>query len=320
MVEWMRVPTDCKRAVPLVSNQVYWCGACEFGSLLPTPPIEQIAESYRIDHYYTHGTSHFVEPLPDSWLDRLRVRLAWRMDQGKPLVARRVHELLAERPSRIIDIGCGAGELLMDLDAMGHEVVGVEIDPASTARQVGTRLKVFSGTAEDLPAELTPASFDCVLLSHVLEHCRQPIVALRNLHALLKPDGLLLCEVPNNAALALERQGCSWEMLDVPRHLQFFTRNSLAAAMDMAGFHVETTWHAHFLRQFTNQWIGTEQALWHNLMVDKPSPVPPPKRNSRLEAWLLLAQCLMSGPDRRHDSVGVAARPRKPATSSTSVG
>jgi 2-polyprenyl-3-methyl-5-hydroxy-6-metoxy-1,4-benzoquinol methylase len=309
MAEWMRVPTDYKRVKP-VAGRLYWCGTCEVGALLPAPSEEEVAESYRIDHYYTHGASHFVQPMPDSWTDRLRLSIAWRLDRGQPLLAPRVHELLDGKPSRIIDIGCGSGHLIAGLASLGHSVVGVEMDSRSMARQEMAALEVYRGTAEKLPAEVEAGGFDCVILSHVLEHCRQPVLALRNLRGLLKPGGLLLCEVPNNAALGLEMMGASWEMLDVPRHLQFFTVRSLAALMESAGLEVKSTWFAHFSRQFTNEWIETEQTLWRNLMVGKPWPDPAPRRNSRLRAWALLARCLVAGPGRRYDCIGIAARNR----------
>jgi SAM-dependent methyltransferase len=43
------------------------------------------------------------------------------------------HELLAERPTRILDLGCGPGLYASRLAGLGHECVGIDYSPASIA-------------------------------------------------------------------------------------------------------------------------------------------------------------------------------------------
>ena len=288
--------------------QVYWCDACEYGAVQPVPSAEQVAAFYRLDRYYTQGQSHYEAEGERGFLDWLRAHLAWRLDRGVPLTARPIHDALGGRPSSILDIGCGNGQLAAELLSLGHRVVGVEVDPNAISRRHQERgLEVFAGTAESLPVEIASRTFDCVVMNHVLEHCRDPILALKNARGLLAPSGKLLCEVPNNAAAALDHVGSAWEMLDVPRHLHFFTPQSLARACELAGFRVQRTAFGYYRRQFTNAWINTERRLWSNLMRVEPPPSPAPTQNSKLHAWWLLLKTLAAPAERKYDSVNVVA-------------
>lgn len=304
---WRLVPADCKKQEPNAHSELYWCDECEYGSVQPLPSVDAIAEFYRLEQYYTQGGSHFEPEGQRRFLDRVREHLAWRLDRGNPLRGDSVHQALGGKTSRILDVGCGGGQLARELLELGHEVVGVEVDPNAVSRNQDNAFPVFAGTAEAIPKLLARESFDCVVMRHVLEHCRDPMLALRNARRLLKRGGVFLCEVPNNEAAALDQAGCSWEMLDVPRHLHFFTAHSLTHACANAGLRVHETSFAYYARQFSNEWINTERKLWRNVMSVAPTPSPAPELNSKRHAWRLLLQTFAAAKERKYDSVGVVA-------------
>jgi SAM-dependent methyltransferase len=83
---------------------------------------------------------------------------------------------------------------------------------------------------------LPPESFDVVTLSHVIEHLHDPRPALREIHRLLAPGGLVMITTPNLDAYGLEVFGRCWRGLEPPRHLVLYTSRSLGGLLSDAGF------------------------------------------------------------------------------------
>jgi SAM-dependent methyltransferase len=141
---------------------------------------------------------------------------------------------------RVLDLGCGAGRFLRALAEHGCEPVGVEIAEAAL-----DRARVNAPAAElhriepdgDLP--LTDGSIDLVWCSETLEHVADTAGLLREVHRVLGPAGRLLVTTPyhgriQGAALALTRFDVHFD--PVGQHLRFFTRSSLAGALERHGF------------------------------------------------------------------------------------
>jgi 2-polyprenyl-3-methyl-5-hydroxy-6-metoxy-1,4-benzoquinol methylase len=134
---------------------------------------------------------------------------------------------------RLLDVGCGNGQFLLEMRPDGWEVRGIDPDPAAVAFARDAGLDVTEDTLES--ARLAPGSFDAITLSHVIEHVHDPPETLRACLDLLRPGGLLWIATPNLLAGGHRRFGPDWFPLDPPRHLTLFTRASLHAALERAG-------------------------------------------------------------------------------------
>jgi 2-polyprenyl-3-methyl-5-hydroxy-6-metoxy-1,4-benzoquinol methylase len=97
---------------------------------------------------------------------------------------------------RILDFGSGAGAFLGAAAAAGHSVVGIEPGRAFAAYARETfAVEVIAEPWERIGEEI--GTFDLITTSHVLEHLRRPVAALRWLASLLADDGRLYASVPN---------------------------------------------------------------------------------------------------------------------------
>lgn len=94
---------------------------------------------------------------------------------------------------KILDIGCGTGKLVEELQAKG-EVWGVDINETaiSFCRQRGLS-RVFVGK---LPVLNITEHFDVIICLDVLEHIKKDHLAIKNIQKLLKPGGKLILTVP----------------------------------------------------------------------------------------------------------------------------
>ena len=92
--------------------------------------------------------------------------------------------------SRILEVGCGSGELAKQLHDLGHKVIA--IDPSIEAIEGAQRLGVDARQARFPDFEDEP--FDVILFTRSLHHIRPLAPALEQAHRLLKPSGLLVVE------------------------------------------------------------------------------------------------------------------------------
>jgi methionine biosynthesis protein MetW len=89
---------------------------------------------------------------------------------------------LVEPNTRVLDLGCGEGELLAWL-ALNKRVDarGVEIDGSKAQQAIARGVSVFHSDLEDALADLPDQAFDYVILSQTLQETREPLKVLRDM-------------------------------------------------------------------------------------------------------------------------------------------
>ncbi|MFM7785445.1 MAG: class I SAM-dependent methyltransferase [Gammaproteobacteria bacterium] len=198
-----------------------FCPHCGAGSLEDPPSDEQLAGYYRTD-YFGLQRRKFLAPVQ------------WFFDIGKRRLARAVLSSLPRGAvPRVLDVGCGTGQLLVELERLGAVAIGTERAGAAS-RTVRPGLLVLEGELDDCLPGI--GRVDAIVIWHVLEHLRDPAAALQTARGLLPPDGLLFVAVPNSASWQARLFGRYWFHLDVPRHLHFLTRQGLVSALQSQGF------------------------------------------------------------------------------------
>jgi methionine biosynthesis protein MetW len=76
--------------------------------------------------------------------------------------------------SRVLDVGCGDGELMAVLRSRGCDARGIEIDPANVSLAVGRGLSVVQGDADTDLVNYPANVFDYAILSQTLQTARAP--------------------------------------------------------------------------------------------------------------------------------------------------
>lgn len=101
-----------------------------------------------------------------------------------------ISSYLGASPVRVLDVGCGRGELAKRLRASGHDVVGVDTSEEAirTARRAGIDARVAEWPKFD------EAPFDVVIFSRSLHHMAQLDAAVARARELLKPGGKIIVE------------------------------------------------------------------------------------------------------------------------------
>lgn len=156
--------------------------------------------------------------------------------------------------TRILEIGCGGGDLLYDLAAHGnHNLTGIDIAPAAI-RQARAKTAAFRGditlvcapSLDDFGRDATIGQFDVIIHSHVIEHIIPSVrpIFLENARQLLTADGHMLVITPS----ALTGPHDNTRLFSVHGtqplgfHMEEFTLSQLRNVLSHAGFgHFMTT-------------------------------------------------------------------------------
>lgn len=211
--------------------------ADEAGPPVPLPPhnlrsglraLFALGDGYKNARYGTRRPR--ANPL-GHLLGRLYWRIAWRSDY----LFRFLPKAAPGAPApRVLDVGCGGGEFLVQAREIGWEPYGIDFDPLAVRAAQDKGFQVSLGGIEDLDDTLKP--FDAATLSHVIEHVYRPVDTLTAIHARLRPGGHFYVETPNIDAIGRKRYGLSWRGFEAPRHLVMFDAQCLRDALARAGF------------------------------------------------------------------------------------
>ena len=199
----------------LLTQPLVRCRRCSLHFVSP-----RVAAGAMLDGYAAGADPLYVSQMP------ARVRT----------FARTVRRLDALRPARgrLLDIGTAAGAFLKAAADAGWETTGIEPNAWLAdwgRREYGVTIHVGSIDSVALP----PAGFDVVTLWDVIEHTPDPLHVLRQAHRLLVPGGVLVVNYPDIGSWIARLMGRKWPFLSSV-HLYYFTRRTMRAALDRAGF------------------------------------------------------------------------------------
>jgi 2-polyprenyl-3-methyl-5-hydroxy-6-metoxy-1,4-benzoquinol methylase len=138
-------------------------------------------------------------------------------------------------PGRVLDVGCHIGLFLEIAQEKGWDAWGIEPSNWAAERARTRGLQVIHGPLDE--ADLQPQSFDAVTMWDVIEHLSDPLGALKQCHELLKPGGVIaVCTMDVEALFPrVTRRRWPWYM---QMHLIYFSKRTLAAMLDAAGYDV----------------------------------------------------------------------------------
>ncbi|OIO40378.1 hypothetical protein CO154_01925 [Candidatus Pacearchaeota archaeon CG_4_9_14_3_um_filter_31_7] len=139
---------------------------------------------------------------------------------------------------KVLDLGCGSGELLKELKEKGFECYGVEMDKNAVEICRKNNLKVIQGDIQEYIKKIN-AKFDVIILSHVLEHLYNPSFVIREISRILADDGVFIIAIPSADSLMFNLFKSKWHSIDSPRHLYLFSTKTLSSLLQKYNLAIE---------------------------------------------------------------------------------
>jgi len=224
-------------------TQFHYAQCAECGSLCLTDPPTDYSQYYSGEYYsfkQVQGDAreiilNFLRPTRDAayfgnagWWGRF---LARHFEERSLLS---VSKLKVAREARILDAGCGSGQLLHRMSAFGFtNLSGVDPFLAHDIMN-GNGVTIRKAYLE----EVTDGEYDLVMFHHSLEHVVDPRRTLRSAGRLLASRGKCMVRLPVMGR-AWELYGTNWVQLDPPRHTWIPTEKAMTLLAESAGLRVE---------------------------------------------------------------------------------
>ena len=216
--------SDRQRAVYEMPDRKYFpedfftvveCCECGLGFVNPRPTIAEMQKYYPAEYYKNAPTKSHDRYLTRRFSEEANYLKAMENGSGR---------------KRLLDVGCANGDFRRFMAARGWDVEGVEISESSE------RIKdfpVYTQEFQNIP--VNDALYDAVTAWAVLEHVHDPMAYFRKAAQVVKKGGLFAFLVQNFHSVASRHLFCE----DVPRHLYFFTRETVKRYLEKTGFALE---------------------------------------------------------------------------------
>ncbi|KAA3606257.1 MAG: class I SAM-dependent methyltransferase [Calditrichaeota bacterium] len=216
--------------------EYFQCSDCDCLQILNYP---KNMDKYYSDNYYSkiqknNGIKKIILNLRDKYSFYRKGLLGKILNEKFPNLALESLSFLDKKPNskelKIVDIGCGAGNLLFTLREFGFENT-LGVDPfISKEINYENGLKIVKGELSE-----TKDKWDIVMFHHSFEHIPFQIKTLKNAKNLLTENGLCLIRIPVVSSYAWENYGVNWVQLDAPRHFYLHSIKSMEVLAKQCG-------------------------------------------------------------------------------------
>jgi SAM-dependent methyltransferase len=204
---------------------VFQCQQCRHGMSVPVPSEAELKAIY--DRIYSYDVHRAV--------------MGEKAYRGRLLAGQIARLRPAHGDFRVLEIGCMFGVLLNELAARGITAQGIELSAEPVRHCQSEGLNVSCESVEQFVARAHSERFEVIVLSHVLEHIRDPRAIIQQLAGLLTHGGHLVVSVPNHRCSLAKLAGRNWGWWQVPVHLNHFCEESARRFFESLGFDAVST-------------------------------------------------------------------------------
>jgi len=235
--------------------KVVECVRCGLGFVNPRPtPLE-------LSRYYPSSFYDYFEDDRDFHVRRYAAE------------AKFLKDFPSEGRKLLLDLGCANGDFPRFMKELGWEVDGVEISKYSKPI---SDFKVYQQEFHNIP--IYEPRYDAITAWAVLEHVHNPMAYFRKAAQVLKQGGILVFLVTNFKSISSR----DLFLEDVPRHLYFFTEETVKKYLAETGFDLMKTKYTNkiysmrpvnWLRNYFYRYCKRRKMEWKDIQFTKQRPV-----------------------------------------------
>lgn len=205
---------------------VYACEVCHASFASPLHSDEQIYNHiYRqVEHipgymrYHRFASLVTCVPFPLTVLANLE-NTYWAIRESL------IQEFGTTKDITILEVGSGLGYLTYSLSKAGYSVTGLELSHEAVAKAKQRYGDLYEAGDLFVVAKTKEGTYDCVVMTELIEHVEDPKAFIVAALSLLKPGGKLIMTTPNKTN---SYEGAIWQSDVPPVHLWWFAEESMS--------------------------------------------------------------------------------------------
>lgn len=134
----------------------------------------------------------------------------------------------------ILDIGCGNGQILLNLSRLGYRRL-IGVDPnISESKNYFNQVEIYKKNLNEIEG-----TFEFIMLHHCLEHLENQYETFKKIYSLLTKEGQVLIRIPTTSSFAWQNYRTNWIQLDAPRHFYLHSKKSIQILAERSGFEIK---------------------------------------------------------------------------------
>lgn len=219
---------------PAAGGRVYQisrCTSCTLWQIDPLPTAGELTELYQNEYFKTRSDRGYADYTSEKIYQSVVSTLAKNLGDLDFFT----WEKSLATPRKLLEVGCAAGHAVHYFAERGWQTLGIDIaaEMVMAGQKAGRNLLLADFLTHDFGA----ARFDLVTHWATLEHLPQARAFLMKMTELLAPGGKIYVSTCNTGYFA-RRYGAKWRYLNVPEHVFYFNRKSLAHLAGKCGLRI----------------------------------------------------------------------------------
>lgn len=208
-------------------------------SAQPLPTPADLTEHYSAKYYEAPQTSTYQINYSENELAQKKLRA--------DLCIFAISEVLGNLSDKsLFEIGFGEGYILKSAANAGMEISGVDFTDSglqTTHPELSQNVEVSDAYQHIDNLIVKNVHFDACVIQNVLEHVIDPILMIKKIKAILKPNGYVIINVPNDYS-DLQLEALKTGLIDREfwfgpiEHLHYFNTENLPKFVESHGFEV----------------------------------------------------------------------------------